>query len=59
MSKLLLDMVGKECKITFLGINEIKGSIISVDDDWIKFKYAKSSKVKIVKTCFISSILEL
>ena len=52
-------MVGKECKITFLGINEIKGSIISVDDDWIKFKYAKSSKVKIVKTCFISSILEL
>ncbi len=59
MSKLLLDMVGKECKITFLVINENKGSIIIVDYDWIKFKYEKSSKVKIVKTCFVSSILEL
>ncbi|RDY25067.1 hypothetical protein CHL78_020185 [Romboutsia weinsteinii] len=59
MSKLLLDMVGKKCRITILGIYEIKGTIVDIDEVWIKFKYRKKEKVKLIRRCFVSSILLL
>lgn len=59
MSKLLLDMVGKKCKITILGIYEIKRIIVDIDEDWVKLKHIKKEKVKIIRRSFVSSILEL
>ncbi len=67
MSKLLADMIGKECRIAVLGMYEIKGTIIDLDDEWVKFQYIdvwrrkklRKEKVKMIKKCFISSILIL
>ncbi|WP_122639503.1 hypothetical protein [Romboutsia sp. Marseille-P6047] len=59
MSKLLLDIIGNECKITILGICEVKGTIIDIDDTWIKFKYRKKGQVRLIRKCFVSSILSL
>ena len=46
MSRLLLEMVDKECRIAILGVHEIKGIIMDVDEKWIKFKYTKKRKKK-------------
>lgn len=58
MSRLLLDMIDKECSIAILGIYEIKGIIMDVDDKWIKFKYTKKKKerVEMIKISLISGI---
>ena len=58
-SKLFLDIIGKKCKITVLGLYELKGIIVDADDVWIKFKYGKKEKVKLIRRCFVSSILLL
>lgn len=58
MSKLFLDLVGKECKIVFLGgLAEVRGIILDIDDKWVKLKHRKKDKVRIIKLCFVSSIL--
>ena len=55
MSKLLLDLVNKKCKIIILGIFEIKGTIIDMDDTWIKLKL-KKEKIRFIRKSIISSI---
>lgn len=58
MSRLLLDMIDNECTIAILGVHEIKGIIMDVDDKWIKFKYTKKrkEKVEMIKISLISGI---
>ena len=57
MSKLFSDVIGHECRIVVLGFYEIKGLLLDVDDYWIKFQYKKMQKIKIIKRCFVSSII--
>lgn len=57
MSKLLTEMIGQKCVIVILGINEITGTIIGIDDEWIKFQYSKKEKIKLIRRRFISSII--
>lgn len=59
MSKLLTDMRGNKCKFVILGIYEIKGTIIDIDDEWIKFKYSKKEKIKLIRRRFVSSVILL
>ena len=58
MSRLLLDMIDKECGIVILGLHEIKGIIMDVDEKWIKFKYTrkKKEKIEMIKISLISGI---
>lgn len=59
MSKLITEMIGQKCRIVILGINEITGTIIDVDDEWIKLQYSKKEKIKLIRRRFISSIIVL
>lgn len=59
MDKLISEIIGKECRIIFLGINDITGKILDVDENWIKIKSTKKGKEKIYKKSFISSITVL
>ncbi len=50
------DIVGKNVRITFFGVTEIKGTVLAVDERWITVRYTHKNKVKLVNTFFISSI---
>lgn len=58
MSKLISDIIDKECTIGVLFLHNVKGVIIDADDKWIKFKYTKKKKeyVEMIRISFITSI---
>lgn len=59
MSKILKEIIGQKCKIIILGMNDITGTILDFDDEWIRFQYSKKEKVKLIRRRFVSSIIIL
>lgn len=62
MSKIISELIGKECKIkteealTFAGNAEVNCTILDVDDEWIKFSYADKKGIKKIKILRIASL---
>lgn len=62
MSKIISELVGKNCKIKteegllFAGNTEVKGTVLDVDDEWIKFTYSEQKNVIRTKILRIDSI---
>lgn len=63
MSKLISELVNKNCKITvndiglqLVGRSQIECFVLSVDDDWIKIKYTDKKNVEYVKMLRIEDI---
>lgn len=65
MSKIISELVGKECKITteaalaLSGSVEVLAKILDVDDEWIKFTYTDKKgnvKTKILRIESIDSV---
>lgn len=65
MSKIISELIGKECKITIeaemdiMGNNEVNAKVLEVDDEWIKFVYTDkkgSEKTKILRIDNIESV---
>lgn len=65
MSKLIQELVGKECKIKseealqLVGNNELKCSVLDADDEWIKIQYINKKNHEIVKLLRIENIDEI
>ncbi len=55
-SKILSDLVGIKCVIVLCGIMEYDAVILEIDSQWIKIKYRKNEKVRVLNQKFISSI---
>lgn len=62
MSKIIKDLVGKQCILTsqealfFAGNTEVECMVLAADDEWIKFTYTNKKKVKKTKILRIDSV---
>lgn len=61
MSKIISNLIGKECKITteevlLAGSTEVNCSILDVDDEWIKILYADKKGINKIKILRIESL---
>lgn len=62
MSKIMAELIGKECKIKteeallFAGNNEVKCVVLDVDDEWIKFTYKDKKDVEKTKILRIDAL---
>jgi len=62
MSKIISELIGKECKIKteeaifFAGNAEVNGTVLDVDSEWIKFSYADKKGVEKTKILRIDSL---
>ncbi|OON97625.1 MAG: hypothetical protein ATN36_02815 [Epulopiscium sp. Nele67-Bin005] len=59
MGKLSQELIGKNCRVIMLGIWDIKGIILDIDEDWIKIEKQKSGKVIIQRRQLVSSITRI
>lgn len=62
MSKIISELIGKECKIrteealVFAGNVEVSCSVLDVDDEWVKILYADKKGTNKIKILRIESI---
>ena len=56
MSKLINDLVGKQCIFSFAGKTELSCKIIDADDEWIKICYTEKKDKQVVKLMRIENI---
>lgn len=62
MSKIISDLVGKECKVILdSGITQLNCTILDADDEWVKISYMENKKstapkIKILRIEEIESV---
>ncbi|MBQ6844130.1 MAG: hypothetical protein IJO60_05790 [Agathobacter sp.] len=65
MSKLINELVGKECKIKsddaleLVGGTELSCVVLDCDDEWIKVQYTNKKNVQVVKLLRIENVDEV
>lgn len=65
MSKLICDLVGKECKIksdialALVGSTEMKCLVMDCDDEWIKVQYTDKKNNVVIKLLRIENVDEV
>lgn len=65
MSKLINELIGKECKIksddafALVGSDEVVCSVLDADDEWIKIQFIDKKKNTITKLLRIENIDEI
>ena len=59
MSKIISELIGKKCKITYEdGITTEKCEILDVDNDWVKMKSdSKNDSIKIIRIDLIEEVV--
>lgn len=56
MSKLIAGLVGQDCLLELESEPDVRGHILEVDDDWIKYSYKDKKGAEVVKIIRIDAV---